>query len=94
MLLAFLVGTAKSLFLLDDSFRKSINRILNLKDGACLGAIYSWKLWGLVAIMMTMGFLLRTFTEPGRILGTLYVAVGWALCFSSRIGWSEWFQRN
>jgi len=88
--LAFGIGTAKSLLILDKSARRGVQRILEFADGTCLGAIYSWKTWLLVGLMMTAGILMRTLTEPGLLLGILYVAIGWALIFSSRQPWWQW----
>jgi len=87
---AVLIGTLKSLFILDKSAKKSIDRILDLADGSCLGAVYSVKTWLLVIGMMAMGVLLRKSSIPFEIVGFLYVMVGWALFFSSRTGWKFW----
>ena len=90
-IVAFLLGSAKSLLILDRTARRGVRRIMQLNDGTCLGAVYSWKTWFLVALMMVSGIALRKITEPGRIVGTIYMAVGWALIFSSRHGWRQWF---
>ncbi|MBM9605837.1 hypothetical protein [Desulfopila inferna] len=84
---AILIGSIKSLFILDKSARKSIDRILRLADGSCLGAVYSWKTWLVVLAMMLFGYILRHSSIPLVIIGSIYVAVGWALFFSSRVGW-------
>ena len=89
--LALFLGTLKSLFILDKVARKSIQRIVQFKDGTCLGAIYSWKSWLMVAMMMTTGIFIRRFGHPGHWIGMLYCAIGWALCFSSRLGWNHWY---
>jgi hypothetical protein len=89
---AGVLGTLKSLLILDKTARRSIQRIILLKDGTCLGAVYSWKTWLLVLVMMIAGVILRKVTQPGPIIGTLYCAIGWALCFSSRLGWYQWFK--
>lgn len=86
---AVAVGTAKSLFLLDKAARKNLLRLGGKEDGACLGGVYSLKMWGLVAVMMTAGILLRRSGLPGEWIGTLYVAIGWALFFSSRLLWQR-----
>ena len=91
ILLSLFLGTFKSLLILDNVARKSSQRIVQFKDGTCLGAIYSWKSWLMVACMMTGGYLLRRFGHPGHWAGMLYCAIGWALCFSSRLGWAQWF---
>ncbi len=92
LLAAVVIGTLKSRFILDKSFRRNIQRILGLKDGACLGAVYSRKLWALVVVMMLSGYVLRTTIQPGQVIGTIYFAIGWGLLLSSRHGWTEWFR--
>ena len=91
VLAALMLGTLKSLLILDATARRSINRIIRFKDGTCLGAVYSWKTWLLVLLMMTAGIVMRKLTQPGLIIGTLYMAIGWGLCFSSRLGWLHWW---
>ncbi len=87
---AALLGTLKSLFILDKSARKSIDRIRLLADGSCLGGVYSIKTWALVVLMMLLGYLLRRLSVSTELLGFLYVGIGWALILSSRVGWSAW----
>ncbi|WP_035273573.1 hypothetical protein [Desulfogranum japonicum] len=88
--LAMLVGTLKSVLILDKTARKSIQRIAAFQDGTCLGAVYSWKSWLLVFGMMLTGVVVRRIGAVGSWTGTLYCAVGWALCCSSRLGWQAW----
>jgi hypothetical protein len=92
VLLAFALGTLKSFLILDKTARRALARIVRLRDGSCLGAVYSWKTWLLVALMMGSGIVLRRYFTPGVVIGTLYAAVGWALLLSSRLGWLEWFR--
>lgn len=87
---AVVFGSLKSLFILDKSVRKSIDRIQNLSDGSCLGGVYSFKTWALVVFMILMGYLLRHLSVPHEFLGVLYIGIGWALILSSRIGWNAW----
>lgn len=92
MLVAVVIGTLKSLLILDKVANRTIQRIVFFQDSTCLGAVYSWKTWILVVLMMATGFTLRRVVQPGPWIGTLYCAVGWALCYSSRIGWRQWFR--
>lgn len=92
VLLAVVLGTVKSLLILDKTARRVLARIISLRDGTCLGAVYSWKTWLLVVLMMGSGIVLRRFFTPGVMIGTLYAAVGWALLLSSRFGWLEWLR--
>jgi hypothetical protein len=94
VVVGFVLGTLKSLLIMDRTARRGVERIVRLRDGSCLGAVYSWKTWLLVGLMMASGILIRKWTEPGRLIGTLYVAVGWALLFSSRFGWASWLKEK
>ena len=87
-----LLGTLKSIFILDKTAARSIRRIKEFDDVTCIGAVYSWKTWLLVAVMMFSGMAIRMLIEPGMVIGTLYTAIGWALLFSSRHGWLAWWQ--
>lgn len=87
---ALMAGTLKSLFVLDNSAKKGVYRILEMVDGSCLGAVYSIKTWLLVLVMMGSGMLLRHSALPRELLGGLYVTIGWALLFSSRHAWQAW----
>lgn len=84
---ATVAGTCKSIFLLDKSAAKNLSRLSGKIDGDCLGGVYSVKMWGLVAMMMFLGWLLRRSGLPGEFIGAFYVAIGWALLFSSRLLW-------
>lgn len=86
---AAMAGTCKSIFLLDKSARKNLSRLAEKVDGDCLGGVYSVRMWGLVALMMLLGFFLRRSGLPGELIGTIYVAIGWALFFSSRLLWQR-----
>lgn len=87
----FAVGTIKSFLVLDRAAKKNLHRILNLIDGACLGGVYSYKMWGLIALMILLGWLLRCSTVPSNLVGTFYMAIGWALFMSSRLIWQQWY---
>lgn len=84
------LGTAKTFFILDRVARKNVNRIKNFEDKVCIGSVYSWKTWVLVAAMIGLGRFLRTTLLPGEIVGLIYTAVGWALMLASRQMWLEW----
>lgn len=91
---ALIVGTLKSILILDRSARKSIVRILEFEDGTCLGAVYSFKTWLLVVIMMGVGILLRNSSLSLSLLCFVYFTIGWALLFSSRLAWIVWMRRR
>ncbi len=93
LFIGLFVGTVKSLTILDKSARKNLARIMMLKEKSCIGAVYPWRTWLLVILMMATGIALRSMTEPGLFLGTIYFAVGWGLLLSSRHGWEQWLRR-
>jgi hypothetical protein len=87
---ALMIGTIKSLFILDKTANNGIQRILKFTDGTCLGAVYSLKTWLLIILMMGTGIIVRHSSIPQELLGGAYMAIGWALCFSSRHAWRAW----
>ena len=86
---AIALGTAKSMFMLDKAAQKNLRRLAKKEDGACLGGVYSIKMWGLVALMILLGWMLRTSSAPRALVGIVYAAIGWALFFSSRLLWKS-----
>jgi len=91
---AIVIGSLKSVLLLDRSAKKSIDRILHFDDGHCLGGVYSVQTWILVLLMMLCGYVLRNLSLSPVLIGFLYVAIGWALIFSSRLGWRAWRRKH
>jgi len=95
---AVAVGAVKSQLFIDRAARRVVDRIRSRGDGRCLGGFLSLRTWGLVILMMAAGRLLRA-TLAHEIVGPLYIAVGTALCLSSRLSWYAWqesrrFSRN
>jgi hypothetical protein len=86
---AVAVGVAKSRLVLDRAARRIVDRIRARGDGRCLGGFLSLRTWALVVLMMAAGRLLRGTLARG-IIGPLYLAIGTALCLSSRLSWSAW----
>ena len=89
---ALLLGTGKSLLILDKAAESGVRRILQFGDNTCLGAVYSFRTWLLVLAMMGTGFILRQSSLPRTLLGCVYAAVGWALFLSSRQAWKAWLK--
>ena len=87
LIIAIAIGSVKSIFMLDKAARKNLSRLSDKADGACLGGVYSLKMWGLIASMIFLGWLLRTSSAPRELVGIVYAAIGWALFFSSRLLW-------
>jgi len=87
---ALITGTLKSFLVLDKAARRTRDRILQFKEGTCIGAVYSVKTWALVLCMAAMGVMLRNSSLPIMLLSFIYVTVGWSLLFSSRHVWFAW----
>lgn len=92
ILISLLLGICKSVFILDKTARKGIDRILKFGDNTCIGAVYSIKTWLMVLFMISAGIILRKTPIPPHYLGFLYVAIGGGLLFSSRHAWRTWFR--
>ena len=88
--IGLILGTFKTFFVLDRVARKNVKRIKEFEDKVCIGSVYSWKTWVLVAGMIILGRFLRTSVLPGEIVGLVYTAVGWALMLASRLMWQTW----
>ncbi len=84
------LGSLKSFFILDRTALKGIERISQFAENTCIGAVYSWKTWVLVIAMMLFGITIRKMSVSPLIVGTICVAIGWALAFSSRHAWKSW----
>ncbi len=84
------LGAAKTFFVLDRVARKNVKRIKAFDDKVCIGSVYSWKTWVLVAAMIILGRILRTTVLPGEVVGLIYTGVGCALLLASRLMWLEW----
>ncbi|MFW8601063.1 hypothetical protein ACOHYD_06230 [Desulfobacterota bacterium M19] len=84
---AIAIGSVKSIFMLDKAAKENLRRLRTKNDGNCLGGVYTVKMWGLIAVMIFLGWLLRTSSAPRSLVGIIYAAIGWALFFSSRVLW-------
>ncbi len=83
-------GSLKSFYILDRVAFKGLERILSFSDNTCIVAIYSWKTWLLLIVMIWLGILSRAVDIPITMRGIICIAIGWALVFSSRHGWLIW----
>jgi len=86
---ALVVGLLKARVALEPTARRSAARIRARGDGRCLGGFLSWRTWLFVAAMMALGAGLRRSPLPRGVLGFVYVAVGAALLWGSRVFWAE-----
>ena len=90
LLIAVLAGGLKSRLILDRAARAMADRIQRQDDRRCIGGFLSLRSWGIVAVMMISGRLLRASPVSHALVGLLYAAIGTALLLSSRRLWSSW----
>jgi membrane protease YdiL (CAAX protease family) len=62
---------------------KNLGRISKMEGKRCAFSFMTWKSYGIVVIMVTMGIALRHSTIPKQYLSVLYIAIGMALFLSS-----------
>lgn len=63
--------------------RTNIDRILALKEKACLFSFQAWKGYLIIVVMITTGILLRHSVIPKPYLAVLYTTIGAALALAS-----------
>lgn len=87
VLLAVALGFFKSRLALDRAAERIVVRISTHDDRRCIGGFLSWRTWGLVAVMVVSGRVLRTYLLAPIVAGLVYTAVGSALVIGSRALW-------
>jgi len=63
--------------------RRNIRRLFAFQDKVCLFAFQAWRSYIIIAVMITLGILLRRSRIPHSYLAVLYIAIGGALLLSS-----------
>lgn len=77
--IALVIGFIKGRFVLTKVARKYIARILTLPESSPFYMTFSPKSWFMVLGMMLLGRLIRALGAPHLLVGSIYVAVGFAL---------------
>ena len=63
--------------------KKNIQRIQRLPEKACVFAFQEWISYPLIAVMITMGILLRNSAIPKTLLAPMYIGIGGGLIIAS-----------
>lgn len=92
------LGVIKSRYMLEGVAERAVERI-RARGRAWLPGFFSLRSWGLVALMMGGGIVLRRLTiAPDQIgagiLGAVYIGVGAALLLADRVFWHAVFGRS
>ena len=72
---------------------KNIHRIQLLPAKACLFAFQEWKSYPLIAVMITLGIMLRHSPIPKPYLAVLYIGIGLGL-FLASLQYYLWFAKR
>jgi hypothetical protein len=62
---------------------KNLGRITKMEGRRCAFSFMTWKSYLIVAVMVSMGILLRHSSIPKQYLSVLYIGIGTALILSS-----------
>ncbi len=82
-LLGILLALAAYRFGFSGIARKNIDRICLLSDKGCVFAFQAWKSYLIIALMITLGIVLRDSPIPKHYLSVIYTTIGGALFLSS-----------
>lgn len=85
-----ILGLVKSRLIFDTVAKKIISRIVHNQAPSCLGGLFSFKNWTLIACMMVLGRIMSWLPIPVVWKSILYVLVGSGLLYSSRLLWLAW----
>ncbi len=90
LILAAAAGWLKARFVLQSTARRVVDRIRTRGDHRCIGGFVSWRTWAFIAVMATIGYVLRHGLLPHAVVGFIYVAVGVALLVAATSIWRAW----
>ena len=62
---------------------KNLGRISTMSGKPCIFSFMTWKSYILVAVMVSLGIILRHSSIPKQYLSVIYTAIGFALILSS-----------
>lgn len=73
--------------------RKNVNRINSLPDSVCIFAFTAWKGYLIIAIMITIGIILRNSAFPKHYLAVFYIAMGGPLLMGSYLFYKKFINK-
>lgn len=79
------VAVAGNRFMFAAVARRNVGRIAALPQRACIFAFTAWKGYIMIALMITLGMLLRNSSMPKHYIAPLYLAMGGALLLASSV---------
>lgn len=85
-----IAGGLKSRIIFDKAAASIVAHIHHKSSPSCLGGLFSFKNWGLIACMMVLGGVIKRLPIPDAIKSAVYILVGTGLIYSSRVLWRAW----
>ncbi len=96
IILNFIAGLILTLIFYFSGFikvvKRNIERIDTLPQSVCIFAFTAWKGYIMIAIMVTLGVLLRNSYLPKLYLAVLYISMGGSLMLGSSLFYSKFFK--
>ena len=92
LILGIVLGIIKGKFVLSKTARRNCDRINHLTPPLKILNIFSGSFYGLIAGMMALGFLLRTFNNylgGYVVIAAIYCGIGVALIAASYVYWKN-----
>ncbi|MCK5456561.1 MAG: hypothetical protein KAI45_05485 [Melioribacteraceae bacterium] len=95
----YVVGILMGLIIATFGFRKlakkNSDRIMGYPEKVCVFAFQRWQMYILIAVMMGMGFFMRTTSLiPKYLLAPVYVGIGFALFIASFVYYKSLFTKT
>ena len=95
----YVVGILMGLIIATFGFRKlakkNSDRIMGYPEKVCVFAFQRWQMYILIAVMMGMGFFMRTTSLiPKYLLAPVYVGIGFALFIASFVYYKSLFTKR
>ena len=84
LVIGLIIGFIKGNFVFKKLARKYIARIQSLPETSPIYMTFSGKSWIMILGMMALGRIIRALGAPPIVIGTIYIAVGFALVLGSR----------
>lgn len=84
LVIGLIIGFIKGNFVFKQLAKKYIARIQSLPETSAIYMTFSAKSWIMILGMMTLGRIIRALGTPHYVIGTIYIAVGFALVLGSR----------
>ncbi len=88
-----MVAIVSSRFMFRGIAHRNVERISRLPERTCIFAFSAWRGYGIISVMILLGFVLRS-SLPGQYLFLPYFAMGGTLVLSSYVFFRSYWNRR